>query len=178
MAAPKKPLTARQKVYKKSKAAAAKAEAEATAAMSPARRAAKAPKLSKRQKAARAKRRMSKPDLAHMEAMRAAKLKKHEDEKKVQVTLKTFHIVNGHRYGPGMTWVPQALTLTLLEQDRRALEVESNLYVTNSHILLPRGASMQVATPNFEQIWAGVNPPIYDVVSGRGVSDVGQGPRF
>ncbi len=184
MATNKKVYTPRGKLIMAGKAAAAKARAEAQALKdakhSPAYREAKSKvnKLSKKHAAARAKRRMPKEQLAQIEAMVEARQKKHDSEKKVQVTLVTFHNINGVRYGPGTVWVPSGLVLALLEQDHRALQIEANLYITNSHMLSHRGNKIQVATPSFEQIWAGSSSPIFNEINCKGITDVGQGTRF
>jgi hypothetical protein len=126
------------------------------------------------------KARMPKEQVARLAAARAKKLKDHEDSKKVAVHLKTFHIFGGDRFGPGLSWVPQCLLLAVLEQDRRAVEVENQLFVERSHLILrsPTGVlDIPIAPQNFQSVWAGENPPIFDQVSGRGVVD-GQGPRF
>lgn len=168
MAAPKKKLTPQGRAQQAGKKAAAKRRAEAEAAelakMSPAMRAArgKVNKLTKAQKATRARKRTSKAQLEALEVAREAAQKKRDRERKIQITLKTFHIINGTRYGPGTGWVPTGLVPALLEQDRRAAEAEASLYVTNSHIVTQRRGAVQVATPNFDQLWQGANSPIFD----------------
>lgn len=113
----------------------------------------------------------------------AKALRKRELQKRVPVNLKTFHFVNGERYGPGVSWVPKGVLLAVLETDRRALEAEDALFTQRSHIITSSGRgrgvrTVQVATPSFDQLWAGENPPIFDTVSGKGVRNVGQGPKF
>lgn len=117
-----------------------------------------------------------------LEAVAAQRKKVSDLAKKIMVHLSTFHRVGGESYGPGAVWVPSGVSLTLLEMDRRAVEVESSLYRSNSNIIVSNGRGAQiraipVANPNFDRIWLGENPPIFDQVSGRGM-DVGQGPRF
>jgi hypothetical protein len=153
----------------------------------------KAKKLSPKQRAARKRRRIPKDELARLEEMRQTQQKKHDEDKKVYANLATFHRFcfliskKGKKerfavetYGPGPTYVPQRLLLAVLEQDRRAVDAEANLFTERSHMILSgRGAAVavQVATPNFQSLWAGENPPIYDQVSGKGMQ-IGEGARF
>lgn len=130
---------------------------------------------------ARAPRRAKNQTKAFFEG-RARSLKEKAISKRVQVHLKTFHFINGERYGPGTAWVPQGVLLAVLETDRRALEAEDALFTQRSHIILSSGRgsgvrAVQVATPSFDQVWAGANSPIFDQVSGKGVVN-GEGPRF
>jgi hypothetical protein len=129
----------------------------------------------------RKKQRTPKDQLDRLKAGREKKLKDKADNKRVEVSLKTFHMFGDEQFGPGVCWVPQRLLLAVLEQDRHAWEVENQLFVTHTGMIV-RGREAAVGVPvapqNFESLWAGINAPIFDQISGRGVIDAGQGARF
>jgi hypothetical protein len=142
----------------------------------------KAPKLNRKQQAARRKRRVPKDEKDRINRVREEKLKKHEAEKKVYANLSTFHIFGEERFGPGPSYVPQRLLLAVLEQDRRAVDAEDQLHAERSRIIVPGGrtagaVALAVANPNFHDVWAGRNPPIFDQVSAKGMN-IGEGARF
>jgi hypothetical protein len=138
----------------------------------------KANKLTPKQRAARKKQRRPKDELARIEKMNEAR----RQENKVRVNLATFHIFGLERFGPGPCYVPQRLLLAVLEQDRRAVEAEEQLFVERSRIIVKGGqtagaVALAVANPNFRETWAGENSPIFDQVSGKGMP-IGEGARF
>lgn len=143
----------------------------------------KPPKRNKSQAAKRRERlkkaRIPKDQAERLRLGREKMLKDKADNKLIQVGLKTFHIFGEEQFGPGTSWVPQRLLLAVLEQDRRAVEAENQLFVERAHMIVKgRGATaaVQVAPQNFKSVWES-NPPIYDQVSGRGVQN-GEGARF
>jgi hypothetical protein len=114
--------------------------------------------------------------------LRALQQRQHDAEKKISITLQTFHIIGEHSYGPGRVWVPQQIVLALLEQDRRAVEAEHQLFSERSNIIVAGGtAKTPIAVPvaggNFQALWAGEKSPIFDVINGKGLN-VGEGARF
>lgn len=126
------------------------------------------------------KQRIPKERLEQLAAAREKMFKDKADNKLIQVVLKTFHIFGEKRFGPGVSYVPQCLLLAVLEQDRHAVESEDQLFVERTRIILKgqgATATIQVAPQNFQNVWAGNNPPIFDQVSGRGVVN-GEGARF
>lgn len=97
---------------------------------------------------------------------REAKLK---GEKLMDCTLKTFHIVNGHRYGPGKVRVSHDLGYTLLDMDRRAELAERMLFQDRATLILDHRRTLPVAPANFRGLVDGLNSPIFAEISGRGM---------
>ena len=126
------------------------------------------PKLSKKDALAvetkRARKSMKR--VPRMPEQTPEQLERFERDRRVELTLRFKHTINGVQYGPGRVGLPNGLVATLLEQESRAEEEVERFRGTRSAIIGAGNRVIMMAPELIETAVAGMAADPYATLRG------------